>query len=166
MGRMLLSGCLEFGKTAAPPAARSSFGSICLVCITYRVGQNFRGQPKDLPHDCGKREMTTIGKNAAPGVLAHDEVRQIVVRAAAELGVTGKRVLTIIPDGTRTMPMPLMFQLLQTEIGTRASACDYLVALGTHPTMSEAQLTRMMGRPVVDGVCGKLSGYKPSLGSS
>ena len=59
--------------------------------------------------------------------------------------VTGKRVLTIIPDGTRTMPMPLMFQLLQDEIGTRAAACDYLVALGTHPRMNEAQLTRSDG---------------------
>src|SRR4029077_5625324 len=53
------------------------------------------------------------------------------------------------------MPMPLMFQLLQEEIGTRAAACDYLVALGTHSLMSEAQLSRMMGRPVVNGMCGK-----------
>jgi nickel-dependent lactate racemase len=96
-----------------------------------------------------------LGKSAADGVLAHDEVRQIVAQAAAELQVTGKRVLTIIPDGTRTMPMPLMFQLLQEEIGTRAAACDYLVALGTHSLMSEAQLTRLMGCPVVNGVCGK-----------
>ena len=34
-------------------------------------------------------------------------------------------------------------------------ACDYLVALGTHPRMSEAQLTRHMGQPVVNGMCGK-----------
>jgi lactate racemase len=97
----------------------------------------------------------TIGKNAAQGLLARDEVHQIVAQAAADLQVTGKRVLTIIPDGTRTMPMPLMFQLLQEEIGTRAAACDYLVALGTHPRMSETQLSRLMGCPVVDGVCAK-----------
>ena len=52
-----------------------------------------------------------------------------MAQAAAELQVAGKRVLTIIPDGTRTMPMPLMFELLQQEIGTTAAACDYLVAL-------------------------------------
>ncbi len=97
----------------------------------------------------------TIGKNAADGLLTHDEVRQIVAQAATKLQVTGKRVLTIIPDGTRTMPMPLMFQLLEAEIGMRAAACDYLVALGTHPLMSEAQLSRLMGRPVVNGICGK-----------
>jgi nickel-dependent lactate racemase len=97
----------------------------------------------------------TIGKNAAEGVLARDDLRQIIAQAAADVGVTGKRVLTIIPDGTRTMPMPLMFELLQAEIGTRATACDYLVALGTHPRMNEAQLTRLIGCPVIDGICGR-----------
>ncbi|MGZ4730991.1 MAG: lactate racemase domain-containing protein [Terriglobales bacterium] len=88
-------------------------------------------------------------------VLSPDEVRRVVAQAAAGLSLTGKRVLTIIPDGTRTMPMALMFQLLQEQIGTRATACDYLVALGTHPQMNETQLTRLMGHPVVNGMCGK-----------
>src|SRR5712692_11562355 len=96
-----------------------------------------------------------LSKSVADGLLAHDEVRQTVAQAAAELRVDGKRVLTIIPDGTRTMPMPLMFQLFQQEIGARAAACDYLVALGTHPLMSDAALTRLMGQPVVNGECGK-----------
>jgi lactate racemase len=97
----------------------------------------------------------TLGMSAVDRVLSHDEVRRIVAQAAADLNITGKRVLTIIPDGTRTMPMPLMFKLLQEEVGARAAACDYLVALGTHSLMSEAQLTRLMGRPVVKGMCGK-----------
>jgi nickel-dependent lactate racemase len=86
--------------------------------------------------------------------LTPDEIREIVSAAADELQVVGKRVLTIIPDGTRTMPMPLMFELLQQEIGTRAAACDYLVALGTHPLMRNAQLSSLTGEPVVNGVCG------------
>ena len=86
--------------------------------------------------------------------LTPDEIREIVSAAADELQVVGKRVLTIIPDGTRTMPMPLMFELLQQEIGTRAAACDYLVALGTHPLMRDAQLSSLTGEPVVNGVCG------------
>src|SRR5258705_2854844 len=97
----------------------------------------------------------TLSKSAADRVLSHEEVHQIVAQAAATLNLAGKRVLTIIPDGTRTMPMPLMFQFLQEEIGAKAAACDYLVALGTHSQMNEAQLTRLMGCPVVDGMCGK-----------
>jgi lactate racemase len=96
-----------------------------------------------------------LSKSAAKGLLARDDVTQIIAQAAAELNITGKRVLIIIPDGTRTMPMPLMFELLQQEIGAWAAACDYLVALGTHPLMSDAALTRLLGQPVVDGECGR-----------
>lgn len=65
------------------------------------------------------------------------------------------RVLVIIPDGTRTMPMPLMFELLEQELGPRVAALDYLVALGTHAPMSDDQLSRHLGQPVVDGRCGE-----------
>ena len=51
----------------------------------------------------------TLGKTAVDRVLSRDEVHQVVAQAAAGLSLKGKRVLTIIPDGTRTMPMPLMF---------------------------------------------------------
>ena len=86
--------------------------------------------------------------------MTPDEIHQVVSTAADELKIDGKRVLIIIPDGTRTMPMPLMFKLLQQEIGARAAACDYLVALGTHPLMRDAQLSSLIGQPVVNGVCG------------
>src|SRR5271165_7212566 len=94
------------------------------------------------------------GKGFTNRSLTSDEIRQIVSTAADKLQVDGKRVLTIIPDGTRTMPMPVMFEFLQHEIGSRAAACDYLVALGTHPLMRDAQLSTLIGQPVVNGVCG------------
>ncbi len=97
--------------------------------------------------------MTTLSKHASGKNLTRDEVRQLVAEAAAQLLIKGKRVLVIIPDGTRSMPMPLMFDVLQAEIGAHAAACDYLIALGTHPAMSEAQLSRMFGRPVAHGMC-------------
>jgi nickel-dependent lactate racemase len=94
------------------------------------------------------------GKGFVNRTLTSDEIGEIVSTAAAELQLDGKRVLTIIPDGTRTMPMPLLFELLQREIGGRATACDYLVALGTHPLMRDAQLSSLVGQPVVNGACG------------
>jgi len=64
-------------------------------------------------------------------------------------------VLVLIPDATRTMPMPLMFDVLATEVGPRVAALDFLVALGTHQPMSDGQLSHLVGRPVVDGVAGR-----------
>ena len=54
--------------------------------------------------------------------LNRDEIAEIVSAAARALKIDGKRVLVIIPDGTRTMPMPLMFELFEQEFGARFSS--------------------------------------------
>ena len=96
--------------------------------------------------------MTTLSKHIPGKNLTGDEVRQFVAQSVSQISIKGKRVLVIIPDSTRTMPMPLMFEFLQAEIGAHAAACDYLVALGTHAPMNDAQLSRMLGRSVVNGI--------------
>ncbi len=95
-----------------------------------------------------------IGTGFVDRTLTTDEIRHVVALGAGEMQIDGARVLIIIPDGTRTMPMPLLFEILQQEIGARAAACDYLVALGTHPLMRDAQLSTLIGQPVINGVCG------------
>jgi nickel-dependent lactate racemase len=52
------------------------------------------------------------------------------------------------------MPMPLVFDAIEMTAGSRVAALDYLVALGTHQPMSDAQLSRLVGRPVVGGQIG------------
>jgi nickel-dependent lactate racemase len=96
-----------------------------------------------------------IGKGSTDRYLTNEGVRQAVTEGLATLAVDGKRVLIIIPDGTRTMPMPLMFDLFEELLGSRAKALDYLVALGTHPPMDDAQLSKLVGRPVVNGQAGR-----------
>ena len=49
----------------------------------------------------------------------------------------GKRVLLIIPDGTRTAPIGAVFKALHAEWSESVAALDILIALGTHPAMSE-----------------------------
>jgi nickel-dependent lactate racemase len=84
--------------------------------------------------------------------LTTDEVREIVRDGLKRMDLARKRVLTIIPDGTRTVPMPLLFDTIQKEIGPRAAQLDFLVALGTHRPMTDAQLSRHVGREVTNGV--------------
>ena len=64
----------------------------------------------------------------------------------ATLPVDGRRVIVLVPDGTRTMPLPLMVDILERELGPRVAALDFLVALGTHSPMSDKQLTTLLGR--------------------
>jgi nickel-dependent lactate racemase len=51
-----------------------------------------------------------------------------------------KRVLLIVPDGTRTAPVGLVFQTLHEQIAHLTKSFDVMVALGTHPPMSEAAI--------------------------
>lgn len=95
-----------------------------------------------------------VGRGVLEGYLPADEVAAIVGQGLAKLPLDGRRVLVLIPDGTRTMPMPMMFEILERELGPRVKACDFLIALGTHPPMNDAQLSRHIGRAVVNGMAG------------
>jgi nickel-dependent lactate racemase len=93
-----------------------------------------------------------IGKGVAHGFLTSEEFEATVRDGLQAMQVDGRRVLALIPDGTRTMPMPLMFDILERELGPRVASLDYLVALGTHAPMTDGQLTAHVGRSVVNGV--------------
>nr|QCO92779.1 hypothetical protein [uncultured bacterium]QCO92827.1 hypothetical protein [uncultured bacterium]QCO92879.1 hypothetical protein [uncultured bacterium]QCO92890.1 hypothetical protein [uncultured bacterium] len=95
-----------------------------------------------------------IGTGYPDRYLSQAEIGAIVAAALATLRVDGKRVLILIPDGTRTMPMAEMFALFEQFLGPRVAALDYLVALGTHQPMNDAQLSRLVGRTVVNGQAG------------
>jgi nickel-dependent lactate racemase len=105
--------------------------------------------------DSGPDPVAAVaGRGVDAGVLPGDEVRAIARAGLERLPLDGRRVLVLLPDGTRTMPMPLLFGLLDEALGRRAAALDFLVALGTHPPMSDPQLTALVGRTVVDGRAG------------
>ena len=98
--------------------------------------------------------MSTVGRSLLEGCLTPEEAGRVATDGLDRLPLDGRRVLVLIPDGTRTMPMPLMFETLERALGPRVAALDYLVALGTHMPMSDDQLTSHLGRTVVDGRAG------------
>src|SRR3982750_2189859 len=78
--------------------------------------------------------------------LLHEaEIRALVSKALAQAELAGKRVLILIPDRTRTAPIPQMFRLFHELLGQRAAALDYLIALGTHQPLSEAAINQLVG---------------------
>jgi lactate racemase len=73
------------------------------------------------------------------------ETSELLATACAGLPFDGKRVLVIIPDGTRNAPIPLLFRLLYEQLGERVTRLDYLIALGTHPPMAETAIDKLVG---------------------
>jgi nickel-dependent lactate racemase len=89
--------------------------------------------------------MDVIGRGLAQGLLSETEVESIVAEGLAQLLIAGRRVLVIVPDGTRSIPLPLFFRVLMAQLRPRAAAADVLVALGTHPPMSRPALLAHVG---------------------
>lgn len=85
------------------------------------------------------------GKGYEDGFLTEAEIRELMAASLDAARLDGKRVLILIPDGTRSAPIPQMFRLFHELLGRRAAALDYLIALGTHPPMSEAAINRLVG---------------------
>lgn len=62
-----------------------------------------------------------------------------------ELHPDGRTILVILPDLTRTAPIPLLFQTLLRLLAERVARLDFLVALGTHPPLDDSGITRLTG---------------------
>jgi nickel-dependent lactate racemase len=77
--------------------------------------------------------------------LSRDEVFSIFEQALAHEELTGKSVLFIIPDSTRTFPFHLVFTSLHRLLSGKASRLDFLIALGTHRAMSDEAIRGMLG---------------------
>lgn len=78
-------------------------------------------------------------------VLTEAEVRAWVAANVPVGEYRGKRVLLVIPDSTRTAPLPLLFSALHDRLGPVVKSLDLIIALGTHQPMSEAAILKMIG---------------------
>jgi len=77
------------------------------------------------------------------GLLSEDSIRKTLERGLAQK-LSGKKVLVLIPDHTRSLPLPFLFRSL-VEILHTTKQLDFMVALGTHPPLSEESLNKLVG---------------------
>jgi nickel-dependent lactate racemase len=84
-----------------------------------------------------------VSAKAESGTLSYDVVRETLSRGL-EGKFKGMKVLALIPDHTRSLPLPELFHMV-VEILHDARKLDFMVALGTHPPMSEAHMHHLVG---------------------
>jgi lactate racemase len=86
-----------------------------------------------------------ISKIARPGTeITSFEVAELVAQACPARDYRGKKVLLIVPDGTRTAPVGEIFKALHRQIGGETRAFDLMIALGTHQPMSETAICQRL----------------------
>ncbi|MQA33750.1 lactate racemase domain-containing protein [Modestobacter roseus] len=94
------------------------------------------------------RQAALIG--GPDGVLAEHEVTAFVREQLAGQDLDGRSVCVVIPDATRSCPLPLLLSAVHGALVGRVTRLTALIALGTHAPMSEAQLARHLGFPAGD----------------
>jgi nickel-dependent lactate racemase len=83
-------------------------------------------------------------------VLTADEVATFVAEAlgSADLDgvdLDGASVCLVLPDATRTCPLPLLLRSVHAALAHRVERLTALIALGTHAAMTEDELARHLG---------------------
>ena len=75
-------------------------------------------------------------------LLSDDEIRNTVSVLSGQFN--GQRVLVLIPDHTRSLPLPFLFRIL-VDVLHDAKQLDFMVALGTHPPLDEESINKLVG---------------------
>ncbi|MGD9406407.1 MAG: hypothetical protein PVH95_14775, partial [Anaerolineae bacterium] len=65
--------------------------------------------------------MKLIKAERETGSLSESAIRQLIAQAFEPISLEGKRVLIIIPDSTRTAPIPLFFRLFHRVLSGRVA---------------------------------------------
>jgi lactate racemase len=94
--------------------------------------------------------MLLIQKSNVHGFLTNNELAELIAEGLRKANLRGKKVLTIIPDSTRTAPVGEVFRLFCENLQGVAKKLDFLIALGTHPPMTEAQIDKLLKMSAAD----------------
>ena len=80
---------------------------------------------------------------AKTGLLTQDQIMDALQKGLGGK-LAGQKVLVLIPDHTRSMPLPELFRMM-VEVLHDAREVNFMVALGTHPGYDEAGLNDLVG---------------------
>ncbi|GAF88166.1 unnamed protein product, partial [marine sediment metagenome] len=89
--------------------------------------------------------MLLAGKGLTDGTLDDSEARRLLEDGLSRVDLDGRRVLVLLPDSTRTCPLPMFFRSLVELMGPRVAKLDFLIALGTHQPMSREKINQLVG---------------------
>lgn len=86
-----------------------------------------------------------IGTGYEDRLMPLSEAGAILEEALCKEDFDDKSVLIIVPDNTRSGPLPWFFERFCELLLPRVKRLDFLVALGTHAPLSEESLMKLMG---------------------
>lgn len=95
------------------------------------------------------RPAAVLGDDA--GILGVEELAAFVTEQVRALDLRG-RVCVVVPDTTRSCPLPELLAAVHRALAGRVDALTVLVALGTHPEIEADRLAAWVGADRLPGV--------------
>lgn len=77
---------------------------------------------------------------SADGFLSQAEISARLKEIISSTNVENKNVLLIVPDATRSCPLPTLLPILHQELSQRKANVKVLIALGTHAAMKDEEI--------------------------
>jgi nickel-dependent lactate racemase len=86
-----------------------------------------------------------IERQNKEGYVENEQAVEAIAEFFAQNDYTGKRLLLIVPDNTRSGPIGDIFKIVYDCLEQKAKEVDILVALGTHQALTEEQICTRLG---------------------
>jgi len=87
--------------------------------------------------------LTSQAIAPAGHLLSHDQIIEALHKGLYN-NFHNQRVLVLIPDHTRSLPLPFLFRSI-VDILHSTKQLDFMVALGTHPPLSKESINKLVG---------------------
>ena len=94
------------------------------------------------PHRAGAAAASIGGSE---GLLDEHQIRGFVLQQLDGIDLDGRSLCVLVPDATRSVPLPLLLSSVNAAVHRRVSRLTVLVALGTHAPMGDAALASHLG---------------------
>ncbi|MEL4505316.1 lactate racemase domain-containing protein [Luteococcus sp. H138] len=77
--------------------------------------------------------------------VTNQDFEAFVEANLARADVDGKKVVLVVPDGTRSMPLPMVLKVVHRCLSPRVAELTAVIALGTHSYMEPDEIDRWFG---------------------
>ncbi len=87
--------------------------------------------------------LAGVGRTDLP--LTDEEVFETLRSGLKQADLSGKKIIVLTPDHTRTCPLPQLYRFIIDIIGNKVKQLDFLIALGTHQPLPKDKIDKLFG---------------------